>query len=177
MLETCPLQEKDSTFQGFVIHASNLLSVFLAYCKVRIAVPNARHIMCAFNVAGEQDSCDNGEHHGGFNMLKILKNTRRNNIALFITRQAGVDHLGAKHFDIIHHLTNELFQILDNSSSKQLVDKGWVACNTTDHPPPVQRLQCPSAPTTLQDANQTSLKAIHTQDFSDDWSESTPMDM
>ena len=126
LLFTKPFSEKGSTFQGFAICTSKILPVFLAYCKVQLSVPNTKHIMCAYKVAGEQDSCDDGEYHGGLHMLQLLKASGKENIALFMSRQAGPDKLGQKHFKIIRDLTSELLQILDLCTDKHPVDLRWV---------------------------------------------------
>ena len=77
LLATKPLGEKDSTFQGFAVHASNLLAVFLAYCKVRITIPLAKHIMCAYAVTGEEV------------VLAQFKETLPFNIILLVTDPEG----------------------------------------------------------------------------------------
>ena len=68
---------------------------FLAYCKVRITKPLAKHIMCAYAVASKEDSCDDGEHHGGLLMSNELKKKKYSEVALFITRQGCVQKFGS----------------------------------------------------------------------------------
>ena len=125
LLKTRESTYSGSTFQGFVVRASKLLTVFLAYCKVRINIPNARHIMCAYNVADEVDSLDDGEHHGGLQIARALENSGSRNIAIFVTRQTGPDQIGNKRFEIIRTLVQELFQILRNSTSREPTDQAW----------------------------------------------------
>ena len=93
LLAAKPLPKEGNTFHAFAIRESTLLAVFLAYCKVRIQVPKARHIMCAYNVAGIKDSCDDGEDHGGLQMAKHLRKSGSKNVAIFIARETGLDKL------------------------------------------------------------------------------------
>ena len=58
-------------------------------------------------------------------MAQILKDSSLNNIALFITRQAGADKIGQKRFKIICDLSHELLQILDLCTDKHPVDLRW----------------------------------------------------
>ena len=52
LLSTRPKYKDGSTFQGFAVRVSKLLGVSVAYSKVRITAPKARHIKCAYHVAG-----------------------------------------------------------------------------------------------------------------------------
>ena len=91
LLATRPTQQKGSTFQGFAVYASKLLGVSLAYSKVCITVPKARHIMCAYNVAGMRDSCNDGEDHAGILIEKMLHAQNLSGVAVFIARETGPD--------------------------------------------------------------------------------------
>ena len=127
LLKTKPLNCNGSTFQGFAVPASNLLAVFLSYCKVRIEVPKARHIMCAYRVGDMVDSCDDGEHHGGLQISRALQKAQINNVCFFVSRITGPEQLGPKRFEQIRKIVDELFQILNNSTVKQPVNLGWGA--------------------------------------------------
>ena len=52
---TWPLVKDGSVFQGFAVWLSQLMGVSIAYSKVRITAPRARHIMCAFKVSDLSD--------------------------------------------------------------------------------------------------------------------------
>ena len=126
LLATRPTQQKGSTFQGFAVYASKLLGVSLAYSKVRITVPKARHIMCAYNMAGMRDSCDDGEDHAGILIEKMLHAQNLSGVAVFIARETGPDQLGQLRFEIIRKLVQELFQILQGAVSKRPIDACWL---------------------------------------------------
>ena len=93
LLSTHLFPRDSSTFQGFTIHAKTLLAVHLAYCKVCITVPTAHYIMCADDVANLEDSCDNSEYHGGFQIAKMIHRANHQGVALFIARQTGQELL------------------------------------------------------------------------------------
>ena len=134
LLEMRPIHKEGSTFQGFVVHASKLLGVSLAYTKTRIAFPSARHIMCAYNVAGMKDSFYDGEDHTGMLLAKKLKASGLTNVAIFIARETGPDKLGPKHFEIIRDLVGKLLQILANSTVTAPIDARWFPKRA---PPPI----------------------------------------
>ena len=126
--KTQPLPYSGSTFQGFAVFTTTLQGVYLSYCKVRMEFPQARHIMCAYNVADIHDSCDDGEDHGGLLLARLLKNAGKinNDIAIFVARETGPDQLGAKRFSIIRTIAQELFQIL-NTAARQPIYQHWPA--------------------------------------------------
>ena len=130
LLATKPLPHGGSTFYGFAIRASTLLAVYLAYCKVRILVSSARHIMLGYDVAGVEDSCDDGENFGGLLIAKELQKRNLQGVALFVARETGPDQLGPKRFHIIRTLVDELFQILEHAD-KVPVDVRWLQRGTT----------------------------------------------
>ena len=127
LFATKPMPFGGSEFRGFAVRAAKLQAVHLAYCKVRTAVPSACHIMCAYNVAGMADSCDDGEHYGGLQMSKFLEQSSIKNVAIFVARQCGPNRIGGKRFEIIRALTHELFQIMDQSTMKDPIDVRWGA--------------------------------------------------
>ena len=135
LLATCPLSHDGSTFYGFAVRASSLLAVFLTYCKVRIQVLKARHILCAYKVAGMSDSCNDGEDHGGLQMAKALQKSGYHDVAIYIARETGIDKLGVKRFEFIKTLCHELFQILNNSTGHDPINKAWVPKHGTPGPP------------------------------------------
>ena len=177
LFQTRPLQKEGSMFQGFAVQASTLLGVSLAYTKVRITVPTARHIMCAYEVAGMKDSFDDGEDHAGLLIAKKLASARVSNVVLFVARETGPDLLGHKRFELIGRLVDELFQIIAGSSSTHPIDASWVPKQTT------QRLQQLSIKDMLQvqppaqdewaaTYNRWSSDAQPPMDALDDWSQS-----
>ena len=126
LIRTRPITKEGNTFQGFTVRVSKLLGVSIAYSKVRIAAPKARHLMCAYNVSGMKDSCDDGEDHAGLLIAKMIKTANLTNVAIFMARETGPDQLGARRFDIIRDVVKELFQLLDFSTNKRAIDDRWI---------------------------------------------------
>ena len=78
--------------------------------------------MCAYNLSGMQDSCDDGEDHAGLLIAKMIQNANLSNVAIYVARETGPDQLGAHRFDIIRDVVKELFQLLDFSTNKRAID-------------------------------------------------------
>ena len=55
---------KGRTFTAFAVRAKTLELVDMTYVKLRALHPFAKHIMLAYDVAGEVGSCDDGEYFG-----------------------------------------------------------------------------------------------------------------
>ena len=73
MVQTADEFYKGSKFIGYAVHARTLNTVDMVYVRLRALHPFAKHIMLAYNVAGEQDSCDDGEWFRDLTMKKVLE--------------------------------------------------------------------------------------------------------
>ena len=62
---------KGSKFIEYAVRARTLNTVDMVYVRLRALHPFAKHIMLAYNVAGERDSCDDGEWFGDLTMKKV----------------------------------------------------------------------------------------------------------
>ena len=126
MYVTRPMTMQGSVFVGMAVPVSRLDDVRLAYIKARDRQPYVDHIMAGYSAAGLQGSCNHGEHFGGLEILKTLKQQDRKDLAVFVSRIYGGVHLGSKRFRIIKNLTKELFQIMDQGSRVDAsVDVSW----------------------------------------------------
>ena len=76
------------------------------YLKLRLTYPQARHIICAYNLKNEDqqqknlynsDYCDDGEIGAGRHLLKILHECDLTNRAVFVVRKCG-EKLGPNRF-------------------------------------------------------------------------------
>ena len=83
------VQVEDSTFRGYAVWLNYLSTVYLAYIKVHILIPDAVHIMLAYTIPEGSSSCDDGESFGDLQIVKILKEQKLSNVAIFITRKKG----------------------------------------------------------------------------------------
>ena len=95
-----------STFTGYAINATTHKQIRKAYIRMKLAFPQARHIMCAYIIPGTaeyyaENSCDDGEYAGGQAILDLLKEEGYKNCAVFVVRYYGGIKLGRQRFDII----------------------------------------------------------------------------
>ena len=102
-----------SMFIGYVGRARTLLTVDMTYVKLHALHLFARHIMLAYNAAGEKGSCSDGEWFGDLTIKKSLELSQMTNIALFVVHIAGDQQIGPQRFDIIHLLAEDLIGKLD----------------------------------------------------------------
>ena len=123
---TCPLPMMGSTFQGYAIKLSHVNSVNLCLAQIRIMEPHVCHIMFAYDIQGQKGSCDDGEFFGDLQIAKHLKKTKTKDVAVFVTRLCGPHQLGAKRFQIICTLVDELLQIIQRAEDLSPVDEAWV---------------------------------------------------
>ena len=98
--------EKGSKFRGLCTKASNRPEVRLAYKKARMMYPAATHIMCGYAIKTSKDKLeygrdDDGEWGGSHRIVEAIKAKNLSNIVVFVIRQFGGQHLGAKRFDCI----------------------------------------------------------------------------
>ena len=142
LLCTQPLFDEGNVIQGFAVRVGSHLGISLAYMKAKLAAPSARHVMCAYEVAGLEDSCDDEEDHAGLLMSTMLQKGGYKNIAIFISCQLGPDQMGPRRFDVFRKVVYELFQILDASPDKTTVDGRW----RINQLPPIPPRQPPTAP-------------------------------
>ena len=97
-----------STFFGYAIPANNLQTIEDAYIKLRILYPQAKHILCCYNVPGMprcyyEGYCDDNETGGGRKMLQIVRNNNLRCIGIFVIRMQDGPKIGAVRFDLIEH--------------------------------------------------------------------------
>lgn len=76
--------EQGSTFRMAVFRLQSVEDVKLAYIKLFQRFPSADHISTACIVGGEEAYQDDKEHGAGYRMLKIIKQSSMDNIALFM---------------------------------------------------------------------------------------------
>ena len=118
LVKTNPETRLGSTFIGYALHVKTLQLVEMAYVKLRTLHPFARHIMLAYDVAGEVGSCDDGEYFGDLALRDVIQWNRVKDIAFFMIRMASHQQIGGQRFDIIRTLAGELLVQLDNQEDK-----------------------------------------------------------
>ena len=90
--------DKGSVFRGHALKVHNSREVRLAYAKLRLLFPESNHIILSYAVKTYTGFNDNGEYGAGKRILKILENSKKSNVAVFVTREYGGTHLGPRRF-------------------------------------------------------------------------------
>lgn len=109
-----------SRFYSYAVAVKDFEDVQAAFLKLRLKFADATHISCAYRLPGvntpsNQDYVDDGEFGCGRTLLRVLKDEQFMNMAIFIVRYFGGQHLGMHRFTI--------FQNLARKAIKALIDK------------------------------------------------------
>lgn len=78
----------------------------------------ADHIAVACVVGDQEAYHDNGEFGAGFRLLKAIKNSGMNNVALFMIRQFGGINIGPKRFTIMVDLAELALEKLEDTRKR-----------------------------------------------------------
>lgn len=110
------LQEK-SKFISYAVAVQDLEDIHAAILKLRMKYVDATHVACAYRLPGantpqNQDYVDDGEFGCGRAMLKVLKEEKYMNMAVFMVRFYGGKLLGVKRFEIFRNLTKSAITAL-----------------------------------------------------------------
>lgn len=109
---TQPKPAKSNEFMGAACIVESMNEVHLAYRKLFLKFPGADHIIAAFSCEGKQGYQDDSEFSAGFRVLNVINDTRFSNLAVFIIRDYGGEHLGPTRFTIIKELAEEAIQLI-----------------------------------------------------------------
>ncbi len=114
-LEVCGQQgEKGSSFYAYATEVDSIVGVRRAYRKVKQINPHVNHIMAAYKVIQngtlQKGHCDDREHGGGRKILEEIGN--RENVAVFVCRKFGGQHIGAKRFEHISQVAHNALTLL-----------------------------------------------------------------
>lgn len=117
LLESESEEKDDSIFVGYTAQAFSLREVENYYLNIRLAEPEATHIMCAFQLPGDdfsqsQGFFDDGEHGGGRVLMQALLKLDVYNQVVFVTRHYGGKHLGPTRFQMIERCANQALEKL-----------------------------------------------------------------
>ena len=115
------LIENATSFTGYVAKATSFNHIRKAYLRMKLALPQARHIMCAYKIDAVEEyyaenSCDDGEYAGGRTVLQAIKDRGIKNCAIFVVRFNGGNKLGQRRFELIKQAAESA---LDRISTKQ----------------------------------------------------------
>ena len=96
-----------STFLAHVWEANNFEQINDAYMNLRMKYPQAKHITCAYRIAGmprcyHEDYCDDKESGGGNYLLKLMKTNSISSTAVFVVRHHKGPKLGNARFELMY---------------------------------------------------------------------------
>ena len=105
--ESSIMEERGSAFYGYAASLSSDQMVSRAYAKLKLWHLEADHITMAMEYQGYMQSCDDGENKQGVKLQKLLAEREEKNVIVFVVREYGGIHLGAKHFVIAANAAKE----------------------------------------------------------------------
>lgn len=103
---------RGSKFRAVAVNVPKLNDVHLAYMKMFQLYPHADHIVAAFATENEEGFQDNGKYGAGHRILKVIKDSKLYQVAIFVIREYGGQHLGPKRFDIMCDLASRALEAL-----------------------------------------------------------------
>ena len=109
------IQDK-SIFEGFTSAVQSYEDVRQLYIKMKLIRPMARHIVCAYYLAGTEETyytqgfCDDGEPGAGRIILQTMQQNKLENRVFFISRQYGGIRMGAERFECYTQAAKQVLQ-------------------------------------------------------------------
>lgn len=103
---------KGSTFTAYATTVSSMNELHLAYIKMFQNNPSADHIIAAYSCERQTGFQDDSEFGSGYRVLQVLEQTGVGDIAVFITRDYGGEHLGPQRFQTMRDLADKVLQKL-----------------------------------------------------------------
>lgn len=107
MLESKTKSAKSCSFKAYACITEKMNDVHLAYKKLFRENPEADHIAAAFNAEGTEGYQDDSEFGSGFRLLYTIRDSRLLNVAVFVVRHYGGEHLGPQRFAVMKELAEE----------------------------------------------------------------------
>lgn len=103
---------KGSVFQAFATTVESMNDVHLAYIKMFQNHTKMDHIIAACSVNLEYHYQDDAEFGAGFRLMNVIRDSKLDKIAIFITRKFGGQHLGPQRFDLIREVAQNALEKL-----------------------------------------------------------------
>lgn len=116
--------QEQSKFYSFAVAVQDFEDVQAALLQTRMKFADATHVSCAFRLPGantpfNQDYVDDGEFGCGRTMLKVLREEKYMNMAVFIVRYYGGKHLGPARYDTFRELAKDAIRALMSKREKE----------------------------------------------------------
>lgn len=90
-----------SSFTGAACVVDSINDVRLAYKRLFREFPDADHIVAASSVNRSQDYQDDSEFGAGYRMLQVINDHKLDNVAVFVIRHYGGEHIGPMRFSVM----------------------------------------------------------------------------
>ena len=110
------ITQERSIFAGYTAAVKNHQQIREMYKAMKILHPGARHIVCAYNIEGEeepyfnQNYCDDDEPGAGKKVLDLMLKHDMLNRVVFVTRKYGGIKMGSDRFDCYAQAAKEVLQ-------------------------------------------------------------------
>lgn len=130
-----------SRFVSFATRVRDTGEVQAALLKLRMKYADATHVACAYRLPGvntpqNQDFVDDGEFGCGRTMLRVLRDSKQYNIAVFMVRYYGGKHLGVARFEVFRELTRKAIAELSRKMEEaKRLEENLVSADTDKQQP------------------------------------------
>lgn len=132
--------EKGSEFKVAILKTDSYTVLHNAYIRLFQKYPAADHIAVASRIKGEEAFNDNGEFGSGYRILREIKQSGLDNIAIFLIWYFGGQHLGPRRFVIMKDLVAAALEKIQEqtnvplqTSPKQALAHPEMAAKQQDH--------------------------------------------
>ena len=97
------VSEQGNMLVGFTRPVNSFQEINQAYMKMKLKYPQAKHIVCAFKIPGEEqyycsDYCDDGDHAVGRKILELMNKNEVNCRVIFVARYTDGTKMGPRHY-------------------------------------------------------------------------------
>ena len=100
--------EKGSSFAAFATKCSSITEVRRGYVKMKQTYPEATHIMAAYMIRNGDGYQDDREFGAASKILKTLEQNNVQNLAVYVVRKYGGQHLGPRRHQLIRDVVEEV---------------------------------------------------------------------
>ena len=106
------VSEQGSNFVAYAFKTGQIHKVHRAYRKIRRIHSGATHVVTAYNLKGltGQGHQDDEEHGAGYRLARMMEKNYPANMAVFVVRMYGGNHLGPKRFEIMEKTEKQAIQ-------------------------------------------------------------------
>ena len=118
--------KEKSAFVAYVVNVSTIAQIQDYYIKIKIAQPNARHVVCSYNIDNKcefmaNDYQDDGEPGAGRVLLDFMRVNHLQKKAIFVARRFGGVKMGVERFQCYLEAARQAVML--DMPNKQLVAK------------------------------------------------------